>query len=315
MSKNVEATGKRITSYDEWRTSLSELPEGTYFRVPFLESSASSNTEYPYFDIHCVVFPNVLAPQRQLTAEQYAKAAKLEAAHYERHRAWLSRLNVPVIAAVINYDMTTFAIKSVIDDSEPLVVNRTTFVNDVIHQQFRSQRTTSLTIRQGDQVSRYSAWHRVALSLESYVFEVNYVELREGNPVAIIERTQVTRGDLNKNFFNFMTRGFTQGMVVLQVAERLAAKCFLTVYEKDMSRLLVVELNREVLEMAKPLSKERAELSDRFETQEQLPRKWAQGKASQVLYDKYGDLRERMLKATNYTEYSNSEYQAWLQSL
>jgi hypothetical protein len=314
MSKNIEATGERSGPYDSWRTGLLTLPSDTYITIPFVESSSLPGGDYPYFGINCVVFPRVLSQDENLTDDQYRAAVNTETQGYAQHQQWLSHLNVPVVAAVVDYNLTKFATKSLIDNSER-IVSRAQFIQDVIRQRFKHGRDRDVTISDVNHLSRYSTWHRAALTSDSYVFEVNYVELRKGVPVALIERTHVTRGDRERNFFNFMTRGFTQGMVLLQIAERLGVKCFCIVYEEDMSRVLVVELNRELIEMSKGLASERAQLSNQFMSIEGLSYGHAQGKACDQLYDKYADLRRDMLAATNVTEYSRDEYQRFLESL
>ena len=314
MSKNIEATGERIRSYDTWRGRLTSLPAETYLKLPYVENSALTPADYPYFGISCVLFPRVFEHHREWTTAQYLEAANNEASRYESHREWLSHLGVPVLAAAIDYDLSKFALKNVVDKSER-VVNRGTFVKEVIRQRFKYGRDTNPAIADAYEVDRYSTWHRAALTTDSYVYEVNYIELRNGKPVALIERTQVTRGDLERNFFNFMTRGFAQGMVLLQIAEKLAVKCYLTVYERDMSRVMVAELNREVVEMAQGPSSERNTLSAQYRATEGLSYGHSHGKACEVLYDKYPDLRKNMLAATTHNEYSRAEYQQWLEGM
>lgn len=314
MSKNIEATGERIRSYDTWRGALASLPAETYLKLPYVESSVLTAGDYPYFGISCVLFPRVFEHRGKWTTAQYLEAANNEATRYEPHREWLSRLEVPVIAAAIDYDLSNFALKNVIDNSER-VVNRETFVKEVIRQRFKSGRDRNPVIAAATEVDRYSKWHRDALTDNSYVYEVNYVEIRNRKPVALIERTQVTRGNLERNFFNFMTRGFTQGMVLLQIAEKLGVKCYLTVYERDMSRLMVAELNREVVEMVREISSERNTLSAQYRETEGLSNKHANGKACEVLYNKYPGLNKDMLAATTHNEYSRAEYQQWLEGI
>lgn len=315
MSKNIEATGERVRSYDTWRSALTSLPAETYLKLPYVENSALTSGDYPYFAISCVLFPRVFEHHGDdWTAEQYTEAANDQSSLYEPHQDWLSRLAVPVLAAAIDYDLSKFALKNVVDKSER-IVNRETFVKEVIQQRFKYGRDTNPTIADAGEVDRYSTWHRAALTSDSYVYEVNYVELRNGKPAAVIERTQVTRGDLERNFFNFMTRGFAQGMVLLQMAEKLGVGCYLTVYVGDMSRVLVVELNRQIVEMAQGLTKERADLSAHYRKTEGLNYGWSQGKACDVLYDKYADLRKDMLAATTHNEYTRAEYQQWLEGL
>lgn len=314
MSKNIEATGERIRSYDTWRSALTSLPAGTYLKLPYVENSALTPPDYPYFGISCVLFPRVFERRGEWTNAQYQEAANNEASRYEPHRDWLFRLEVPVLAAAIDYDLSKFALKDVTNNSER-VVNRETFVKQVIRQRFKSGRDRNPAIPAATEVDRYSKWHRLALTDNSYVYEVNYVELRNRNPVALIERTQVTRGDLERNFFNFMTRGFTQGMVLLQIAEKLGVKCYLTVYERNMSRLLVVELNRKVVEMVREISSERNILSAQYRETEGLSNSYANGKACAVLYDKYPGLGKDMLAATTHNEYSRTQYQQWLEGI
>jgi hypothetical protein len=314
MSKNIEATGERRGPYDTWRAGLSTLPQDTFMTIPFVESSSLAGGDYPYFDINGVIFPHVLGQHENLTDEQYLAAVNTEAQRYVQHQQWLSHLRVPVIATVIDYNLTKFAIKDLIDNCNR-IVTRAEFIRDVIRQRFKYGRDVDVTLNDVNHLSRYSTWHRVALTNDSYVFEVNYVELRKGVPVALIERTHVTRGNLERNFFNFMTRGFTQGMVLLQIAERLEVKCFCTVYEQNMSTVLLVELNRGVIEMSKGLASERAQLSDQFMRNEGLRYGHAQGKACDQLNEKYADLRRDMLAATHVNEYSRDEYQQFLESL
>ncbi len=316
MSKNIEATGKRIGAYDRWRANLESLPHDTYVSLQYAEYSPIRAGAYPYFDIHCFIFPLVLDQSERLTDEQYSEAVSHQSSAYAVHETWLSRLGVPVFFAVIDYGFTTFAVKDISQaSSEVSIVNRAKFVGDVIRQTFRNGRDSNEQIKDRNQVSRYSLWHRVILSNNSYLQDVDYVEVRDKNPVAVIEATQVTRGDLKRNFFNFMTRGFTQGMILLQIAERLEVECFCTVYMPDMSRLLVVKLNREVVEMSRPLSPERATLSKQFMRDEKLSYGVAQGKACGVLYDKYSHLIEKMLAATTYEQYTLDQYHRWLREL
>jgi hypothetical protein len=315
MSKNVEATGERRRPYDEWRMALRSLPQGSHISLN-VEYSPSPGEGYPHFDIHCLIDPLVLNKTDAFSNEQYEEAVNKVASKYAaHHHDWLSRLGVPVIAAVADYGLTTFAIRDILSSEPVAFLKRADFVNDVIRQSFKDGRDSNPYVADLREVTRYSTWHRAALTNNnSLLTEVNYVELRDDSPVALIERTQA-RNDLKRTFFDFMSRGFAQGMLLLQAAEKLGVRCFCTVYLQDMSRLLVVELNRTVLEMAKPMNPERQRLSREFQTNEGLPYRQAQGKASAAVYDKYSNLLDKMLAATTHNEYTLAEYEAWLVGL
>ena len=320
FSKNYEATGERSKSYDIWRKNLKSLPSNTYTSLTYIDYTrlphARVGTDWPIFELQCLLYPDVLSENVQLSPAKMKLLLESGAFDVELYKRLASSIGIPFYITVADYEMNNFLVYEATREGKRTARKYTAqrFAENVINQEWDYDSRKATGYRGDNGLLRYGAWHRYALSNRAYHIDIDFVELRANSPVAVIEATQSNSHDLRKAFFDFMTRGFPQEAVLVQVSEGLSVPCFIIAYLKDMSQLFVVQLNRDIVVMSDPLNRRRSELSKGFERQGDQ-RRIAQGKACSILYEEGEDLLNDMLGTTWSQHFELGKYQEWLENL
>jgi hypothetical protein len=331
-SRHREQLGHREREYDRWRNGLQQrIP---FVQVAYIEASrtaAQVGRDWPIFDIHCIVAPLVLARHDSLEAQKVEDFIVAKSAELQVYRHVARQLGIPLYCAVADYELQRFLVRRATtmpgEVAQPVQeVNAQQYAEQVIGQHWLpTPGPRDALDRETDLTMRYSKWHRWALTSRDYMVDIDYLELHEGRPKAMIEATRAnpTHGadipKLWKGLSDFFSRGFYQLGVSLQIAEALEIPYYVVVYEGNVdtsanSKLLGVRVTRDIVVLADPMDRQRATVVRQLEDQGKS-RSHAMGLACSHIYDQYRDQLKETVETAGFREWSRSTHEKWLEKL
>ncbi|HEY1351655.1 MAG TPA: hypothetical protein VGF67_18710 [Ktedonobacteraceae bacterium] len=316
LSKNVEMTGERERAYDRWRASLPLK----WVSVPFLEYSRRSGravSDWPLFTIHAAIHP------AQTSSDAVPSKADLLAALY-RHRETLigfnliaRRVTFPAFLGVMNrsreYVLTQQFPRwdrQTQQPRQPHLHTAQQFVETVLKHPWQPAQLACAPNTPDRPFASYSRWHRQAMPGRACVMDIDYIEVRDRQPVALIEVTQSNSNDLAQGLFAFLSRGFAQASMLLLVAEDLGIESYILAYREDLSAVELLKLERTLLPRIDRVDRERQSLA-RAARERGAENSVAQGEAVRTLYTTQGAALLESL-APNRRRMSLDTYQHWL---
>ena len=322
LSKNIEAIGVRSRPYDDWRISLSELK---FYSIPVIEYarlSRSHHETWPLFRINASIFPG------QTDQDHKPTEAELNAA-FRTYKNSLIDFNFvaslfqsfPFYLALMNRPITYFLVQQFPrhvpkQDSPkpPFIHTAKSFVEEVIRQQWRLKEDLAFADHPvGNPSKAYSAWHRKAMGPSALMADVDYIEMRNENPVAVIEVTKANSDDLSYGLFAFLTRSFAQASVMILIAEELSVDAYAVTYSDALSHVARLRLHRDLIPKIDGIDRARQQLA-RQKTDEGANWSKAQGWAVRTLWDREGKELMESLAADLHSS-TLSDYQKWLEGL
>ncbi len=199
LSKNVEATGRRVKAYDNWRIDLKELPGDTFTPLTYIEYTSAGARDEFICNLHCLIFPYVIGEKENLSEERFVEVKAENSIQLGRYKDIGAKLRIPAYYAMADYHLSTFFVQDL--NTDTLQFRQLTppdFAATIIRQRWEYDPKRKTGQRIEGPIEGYSSWHRYALSNSSYLCDIDYVELRDSTPVAIIEATQSNGDNLRK---------------------------------------------------------------------------------------------------------------------
>lgn len=278
MSKNVEATGLRLRTFDEWRHRRG----GGWLSIPAVECRSGG------YLWHGLVVNAVVFPRRQIRGLNGPDTARSVANELEAHAALIAdcarALGASAWAVAHNASMEQFAVIQLGGGTDVRRIDERTYVDDVLRaSDLFIERSGRSPLPDGE-ASDYSKWHRVALSNRAYLTDIDYIEIRGNVPIAIVEATQANDEDLERTAFAFLSRASLQVAVILALGEGLGVNCML-VSMAPTGRAAVADLDRHVWQFADSIRGNRQQLVARLVRENGESYRVAAGIAVSSLYD------------------------------
>ena len=290
ISKNVEMTGERHREYDQWR---SELNLG-HVTVPFLEYRRiplKSASNWPIFQLLASVYPAQTDSDAQPTEDDLENSFKRHWEDLIKFNLLAKRIDAfPSYVGLMNKDRNWFLVQQfprkdqhANDQRQPKLFGAAEFVQTILQQTWMPDHPERTGNPKNDPFKSYSSWHRKAVPPGALVTDIDYVEIRSDEPVAVIEATRSNSNDLNYGLFSFLSRGFAQASVIVMVAEDLEVGAHLVAYLRNMSEVGLLKIDRSLISMIDELDRARQQKAKQW-IDAGYDRKTAQGKATQSLY-------------------------------
>jgi hypothetical protein len=316
LSKNVEMTGERERAYDRWRASISL----DYVTIPFLEYSRKSGrgvNDWPLFNIHASIHP------AQTSANTAPSEADLIAA-FKKHRETLIDFNLlakqapfPSFLGLMNRGREYFLTqqfprrdKQTQEPRLPHLYTAQQFVEEILKHPWQPDNLASAPNSPEHPFYSYSQWHRQAMPRSALVMDIDYVEVRDEKPAAIIEATQSNSDDLALGLFSFLSRGFAQASVLLLVGEDLGVESYVLTYLENLSSVELLKLERSLIPRIDSVDRERQNLA-KAARERGANNSSAQGEAVGTLYKTQGAALMASL-TKNRIKMSIDDYRQWL---
>jgi hypothetical protein len=318
LSKNVEMTHERHRSYDRWRREL----EQDFRQIPFVEYQRVPNrgvAEWPLFRITASIHPvqtNSPLPPDEHDWQAIVHAKRDELQKFNECAKWTDLF--PFYVALMNSEITSFYVQQMPRKDangnifrHPTLYDQDQFAQEILKQQLRNSRPV---LRPHDSsFDAYSEWHREALPGNAGTMDIDYVEVRRAKPAAIVEVTQANTEDLLYGLFSFLSRGFAQAAVLVQLAEELRIPAYVLCYPEDLSEVELLNLGRPLIPKIDEIDRLRQQIAKR-ETDRSIPKRIAQGKATSELYrSRGGDLLNSLLSMRRRMHIK--QYATWLSRL
>ena len=318
LSKNVEMTGERERAYDRWRASIPL----DYVTIPFLEYSRKRGrdiNDWPLFNLHASIHP------AQTSVDAAPNEADLTAA-INKHRETLIDFNLlakqmsfPSFLGLMNRNREYFLVQQfprLPQSPEPRLPHLYTarqFVGEILKHQWQPDNLASAPNSPDRPFYSYSRWHRQAMPRSALVMDIDYVEVRDKKPVAIIEATQSNSNDLALGLFSFLSRGFAQASVLLLVGEDLGVESYVLTYLENLSTVELLKLERSLIPQIDSVDRERQRLA-KAAKERGADNSSAQGEAVGTLYKTQGVALMASL-TKNRIKMSLGDYRQWLFAL
>jgi hypothetical protein len=144
----------------------------------------------------------------------------------------------------------------------------------------------------------YSRWHRDAMPSSAGVMDIDFIELRGGKPVALIEATMSNSEELEYGLFSFLSRGFAQASIYLQLKELFSTDAYVVTYTKEMQEVEILKLDKAMLGPIDKFDRMRQQFANAYlERKEAEDNTQAQGMAVSALYESGGqDFVDSLIK-------------------
>lgn len=259
ISKNVEMTGERTRAYDLWRANLSL----NFIGLPFVEYSRLPTKSWPRFTINAMVFPSWSEDSsRHDVNGTMANSHGSSKSIISLIDAGVLLKEIPVFDVYLDSNFQVFEYRRP-DAKSGLRVDSAEFIKTVLKQ--KPETIVSPFVFETESSSAaYSAWHRVAMPSSAGVMDIDFVELRNGEPVALIEATKANSADLEYGLFSFLSRGFAQASIYIQLAELLSTDAYVVTYTDEMQEVEVLKLSRSMISHIDDFDRKRQQLAKEF---------------------------------------------------
>lgn len=309
ISKNVEMTGERTRAYDVWRASLGL----DFIGLPFVEYSRLQTKSWPRFAINAVVLPswheNLSRHDVNGTMANSHSSSKSIIALVE---SGVFPKELPIFDVYLDPDFRTFECRC-IGEKNGDRLNSAEFIKTVLKQEPIAM-AGPFEFEKDSASAAYSAWHRVAMPSSAGMMDIDFVELRNGRPVALIEATKANSVELEYGLFSFLSRGFAQSSIYIQLAELLSTDAYVVTYTDEMQEVEVLKLSRAMISHIDDFDRRRQQLAKEFlESKSAQSRSQAQGMAVGRLFTDGGQEFLRSLSKQR-RKWAIGEYVDWLTS-
>lgn len=280
ISKNVEMTGERTRAYDFWRANLSL----DFIGLPFVEYARLPTKSWPRFTINAVVLPSWIE-----NSSQQAIDATMANSHGSS-KSIISSIemgvllkDVPIFDLYIDHHLRVFEYRRLGAKSSHRVDSKE-FIEKVLIQK-PEPNVSPFSFEKESASEAYSVWHRSAMPSSAGVMDIDFVELRNGVPVALIEATKANSEDLEYGLFSFLSRGFAQASIYIQLAELLSTDAYVVTYTDQMQKVEVLKLSRAMISHIDDFDRKRQQRAKaHLESNAAKNRSQAQGMAVSELF-------------------------------
>lgn len=319
ISKNIEMTGERQRGYDVWRFSIPL----EYISIPFLEYSRLRTNEWPFFNLHASIYPTQTSCESKPTEKDTEECLAKNKEFIDKFNQMATIVTAfTFFVVVMNKNREWFLVQQLPqvnprDNTLPTLYSAKDFVEQILHQKWKPNSKEQAENPLGNSFKSYSAWHRWAMPSSALVMDIDYVEIREQKPVAIIEVTKSNTDDLAYGLFSFLSRGFAQASVLVQLGEYLNVNSYVLTYPNDMKSVELLLLNRDIIPKIDKVDRERQDIANQYLIEHGSNpenRRKSQGVAVSTLYSKIGGNLMTSLES-NRMRMSIDNYKQWLHEL
>ena len=312
LSKNVEMTGERERAYDRWRKTVNT----DFLTLPFVEYSRLRTSEWPRFQINAVIFPNWSVIDNGTNNDHVTTSASPSVPTITMVTSLANVLtSIPIWQVLFPQKISSFEcirIDSTGNHSSQ-ELSPGDFIRSLLNQ--TPETIVPQEILAGTSADRaYSAWHRTAMPSGAGVMDIDYIEFDGSKPFALIEATRSNDNNLEYGLFSFLSRGYAQASIYLQLAETLGIDAYVATYQDQMDKIEVLKLDRSMIGEMDEFDRSRQALATKYRHADpELTRSQAQGMAVSQLYENGGqDFLSRLSKFRR--SGSLPEYLSWLNS-
>ena len=242
ISKNVEMTGERTRAYDFWCANLSL----DFIGLPFVEYARLPTKSWPRFTINAVVFPSWIEDSSRHDLDgTMANSHGSSKSIISSIETGVLLMDVPIFDLYLDHHFRVFVYRH-LGAKNSHRVDSAAFIEAVLKQKPETI-VSPFKFEKESASAAYSAWHRVVTPSSAGVMDIDFVELRNGEPVALIEATKANSGDLEYGLFSFLSKGFAQASMYIQLAELLSTDAYVVTYTNEMQEVEVLKLSRAMI--------------------------------------------------------------------
>lgn len=302
-------TGERTRAYDVWRENLGL----DFIGLPFVEYSRLQTKTWPRFAINAVVLPSWREnSSRHDVNGTMANSHSSSKSIIALVGSGVFPKEIPIFDVNLDPEFRAFECRR-IDQKNGNRMDSAEFIETVLKQEPKAIEGP-LAFEMDSASAAYSAWHRVAMPSSAGVMDIDFVELRNGEPVALMEATKANSGDLEYGLFSFLSRGFAQASIYIQLAELLSTDAYVVTYTDEMKEVEVLKLSRAMISHIDDFDRRRQQLAKEFlESKSAQNRSQAQGMAVSRLFSDGGqEFLRGLIKQRR--KWAIADYVDWLTS-